>query len=243
MKLITLNTWGGRKREPLLDFIGKHADTDIFCFQEVYHQATGIEIEEYKNDMLEMFSEMKDLLPNHTGYFHPHFADYYGLALFHKKTLELSSLTEVFVHRQKEESSLKESGHHPRNVEIARFKGGFTVMNFHGLWNGKGKTDAPERIAQSERLAGTIQEISGEIVLAGDFNLDPGTESLRVIEETGLRNLIKEFGIINTRTSLYKKEGRCADYVLVSPGIKVVGFRVLPDEVSDHAALELEFEI
>ena len=58
--------------------------------------------------------------------------------------------------------------------------------------------------------------------------------------EEGLRNLVKEYGIISTRTSFYEKEGKMADYALVSPELNVLDFRVLPDEVSDHAALYLE---
>ena len=37
MKLITLNVWGGKVFEPLMDFFKKRAgDTDIFCLQEVF---------------------------------------------------------------------------------------------------------------------------------------------------------------------------------------------------------------
>ncbi len=36
--------------------------------------------------------------------------------------------------------------------------------------------------------------------------------------------------------------GRIADYALVSPDVAVVDFKVLPDEVSDHAAMYLDFE-
>lgn len=64
-----------------------------------------------------------------------------------------------------------------------------------------------------------------------------------MIENTGLRNLIKEHGITSTRTSLYTKEEKFADYVLIGPGIQVTNFEVLPDEVSDHAPLRIEFEI
>jgi len=39
MKLITLNIWGGHMFNPLLEFIQAHQDIDIFCLQEVYHQA------------------------------------------------------------------------------------------------------------------------------------------------------------------------------------------------------------
>jgi len=37
MTIITLDIWGGKVREPLLEFFRAHAsDTDIFCLQEVF---------------------------------------------------------------------------------------------------------------------------------------------------------------------------------------------------------------
>ena len=43
MKLISLNIWGGTIFEPLMKFIDKEsADTDIFCFQEVFRSETDI---------------------------------------------------------------------------------------------------------------------------------------------------------------------------------------------------------
>ena len=64
-----------------------------------------------------------------------------------------------------------------------------------------------------------------------------------MLEEAGLRNLVSEFGVLSTRTRLYARPERFADYVFVSPGIDVQNFGVLPDEVSDHAPLALEFAI
>jgi endonuclease/exonuclease/phosphatase family metal-dependent hydrolase len=61
-------------------------------------------------------------------------------------------------------------------------------------------------------------------------------------KELGMRNLITEYGVTSTRTSLYTKtEERFADYIFVSKDIEVKDFKVLPDVVSDHAALLLEF--
>jgi hypothetical protein len=37
MKLINLNTWAGKVKEPLNEFMkNKSAETDIFCFQEIF---------------------------------------------------------------------------------------------------------------------------------------------------------------------------------------------------------------
>jgi endonuclease/exonuclease/phosphatase family metal-dependent hydrolase len=54
-------------------------------------------------------------------------------------------------------------------------------------------------------------------------------------------NLVREHNVQSTRTSFYTKPDKFADYVFVTPDISVRNFKVLPDEVSDHAALYVEF--
>jgi endonuclease/exonuclease/phosphatase family metal-dependent hydrolase len=112
-------------------------------------------------------------------------------------------------------------------------------MNVHGLWNGKGKDDAPERIIQSNIIRQFIDKVGGEKILCGDFNLNPETESIKILEKD-MRNLVKDYAVTSTRTSLYKKPGKFADYIFTSRGINIKDFKVLPEEVSDHSALVLE---
>ena len=95
---------------------------------------------------------------------------------------------------------------------------------------------------QSDNIIRFLKTVKEPYVFCGDLNLTPDTESLRKLEASGMRNLIKEFGITSTRSSFYKKPMRFADYVFVSDGITVKEFKTLPDEVSDHLALYLEFE-
>ena len=116
------------------------------------------------------------------------------------------------------------------------------IFNFHGLWNGQGKTDTEDRLRQSENIINFLKTLSGEIILCGDFNLRPDTESIKIFEDFGLKNLIKDYNIKSTRTSFYEKEEKFADYIFVSAGVRVMEFKVLPEEISDHAALYLDFE-
>lgn len=119
-----------------------------------------------------------------------------------------------------------------------------SILNVHGLWNGKGKTDTPERIEQSRRIRNFMDSVKGRQIICGDFNLLPETESLSILEE-GMRNLVKEYNVASTRTSLYTRaetSGKFADYIFVSPDITILDFTVLPDEVSDHSPLYLEIE-
>ena len=52
---------------------------------------------------------------------------------------------------------------------------------------------------------------------------------------------MKETGVTSTRSHYYTKPEKFADYILVSPDITVVDFNVLPDVISDHLPLVLEF--
>lgn len=123
----------------------------------------------------------------------------------------------------------------------------FIIASIHGLWQDSIKTDTDLKIEQSKRIVKALDYLNKrfdcEIVLAGDFNLLPDTKSISIIEEFGLRNLIKEFGITDTRGPNYKKGLRFADYVFVTDGIDVHDFKVLPDPVSDHLPLFLEFSV
>jgi endonuclease/exonuclease/phosphatase family metal-dependent hydrolase len=131
-----------------------------------------------------------------------------------------------------------------KNVQWVTFKDkNLTICNFHGIWNGQGKTDTEDRINQSKNIINALKSFDTEIVLCGDFNLLPETKSLQMIkEDLGFRDLIEEYNVTSTRTSHYTKEPKFADYVFVSKGITVKDFKVLPDEVSDHAPLYVEVE-
>ena len=119
--------------------------------------------------------------------------------------------------------------------------GQITVLNMHGLWqrNSK-KADTPERLEQSEKVNGFFENIEGKRILCGDFNLAPHGEAMRKFEDNML-NLVKEYKVNSTRSSHYPKEEKFADYILVSKDVKVMDFKVLQDEVSDHLPLLVEF--
>lgn len=251
MKLITLNTWGGRGGlDALLAFFKKHEDTDVFCLQEIWNggeemigvTAGGSPLVGVSTTLL---TDIASVLPNHTFYFRPIFQDYYGVALFVKNTISVLEEGETYVYKEKGFFVPEEKGNHARNVQYAHLAtehGIRTVMNIHGLWNGNRKIDDPDRLEQSDRIAKFLCATAHPYVLAGDFNLYPDTKSIEKIEACGTRNLVKEYNVTSTRTSLYKKDEKFADYIFTSDGITVHDFKVLPDEVSDHAPLYVEFE-
>ncbi len=253
MRIICLNIWGGRAgKEKLLSFFEKYrATTDIFCLQEVWADryesfegvlAGGRPID-HSMIMTHALQEIGAALPDHEPYFAPSFYRSYGLCTFVRKDISVAQAGDVFVHKERGHVPEGDIGLHARNLQYVTLEqdgGRLTVMNFHGLWNGKGKGDCAERIAQSDRILEFAAALPNPYILCGDFNLMPDTVSLRKFETAGLRDLVKEYGITSTRTSLYDKQLGYADYAFVSDGVTVKNFEVLPDEVSDHAPLALE---
>jgi endonuclease/exonuclease/phosphatase family metal-dependent hydrolase len=240
MKLISLNIWGGHVRDPLLAFINTYKDIDIFCFQEVYHSAKEKISTEDRKVSLNIFSELKELLPEHNAFFRPVVENVYGISMFVKNTIDVLREGEIRIHDNHDYSGRGPT--HSRNLQWAECKVNqqyYSIINVHGLWNGMGKTDTPARIAQSKRIRDFADTIKTPKILCGDFNLRPDTESLKIIE-SGMSNLIKMYKVDSTRTSLYSKAEKYADYILTSD-IEIKAFSVLKDEVSDHAPLLLDF--
>lgn len=249
MKIISLNTWGGiAGAQNLIEFFKEHQGTDVFCLQEIFNGGQD-EPEEQSEDIeskvYDLLSLIKEALPKHEAFFKPHVKDYYGLAMFVKKNLSVAEEGERFVHQEKGYTLSGDLGFRARNIQFVTLetpKGLRTIINFHGLWNGGGKTDTEHRLNQSRKIIDFIKTLKNDFVLCGDFNLEPKTESLKMFEEFGLKNLIKDFNFISTRTKFYTKPVKFADYAFVSSGIIVSNFKVLPDEVSDHSPLYLDFE-
>lgn len=263
-QLETLNIWGGRLYQPLLDHVRKQASTvDLFCFQEVYSTCSSHlftrEIEDAlhqsapSNDWPEranIYQELVTALPDFTGYFsscqdrHAYsgpldFDLSFGLALFARKTLIVEQVGEYFVHRQKNSIVGTDNATIGRNLQYMQLRLAgrpVTVINLHGLWNGQGKADSPERLEQFRKVKAFVKAIRGATMVCGDLNVLPTTQSLALLEED-LRNLIKVYGITSTRTRWYPGSDHFADYVLVSPDVFIEAFEVLDEDISDHTPL------
>jgi endonuclease/exonuclease/phosphatase family metal-dependent hydrolase len=103
-----------------------------------------------------------------------------------------------------------------------------TVAHFHGLRDVGGKGDTPARADQAMRALTMLSQIASpkdDIVLAGDFNILPDSETLAIFAKWGLRDLV---GQKDTRTTLYPKAIRHANYMLVSASVDVKSFEVPP---------------
>ena len=250
VKLISLNIWGGNIHGPLLEFITKHKDTDIFCFQEILNgtdsSTTKKIIQNAPNATGTIYSQIQGILPMHSGYFAPA-QDQSGLGIFIKKGINVKNHGDIFVFRKKdamENNDPATVGKNLQYLEFAKDQKPVIIVNFHGLWIRKGKEDSNDRISQSEKIKAFLDSKLGAKILVGDFNLKPNTKSLAILESK-MRNLVKEYKVASTRSSKfydwYKFGDTFADYILVSNDLEILDFKVLQDQVSDHLPLYLEF--
>lgn len=220
MKLETLNIWGGRIYQPLIEHVQKQAkDIDIFCFQEVFStQSKRNFISEHAepkyfdypiNDYpacANIFQKLLQALPAFYGYYsssqdrldNHNFKDEdlsLGLTMFIKKTIQVKAKGNLFVHRSKNSivgTDISTIGRNLQYIQFERDKKQFTVANLHGLWNGKDKTDSFERIEQSRKTKAFLDSTSGAKILCGDFNLLPDLHSLVLLEQGYVNFLSRE---------------------------------------------------
>lgn len=226
-------------------------EVDVFCLQEVF-DADQAELDRRHPDEHvrgDLFRKIAKELSGYEG----HFAAFDDVptrqsqAIFHRAGMPVKSVTDTLVYVP--ENPVEHGSHviSSRKMQHATIDHGgrdLMIANLHGLWNGGPKHDSPDRIEQSRRVLAAIEEHGGPTVLLGDFNLLPETESVAILEEK-MTNLIRSHAVASTRTPLYRSHAdpatpKHADYVMVTPDVRVLDFKVLPDIVSDHAALYLE---
>ena len=254
MKLVSLNVWGASCGQILMDYIKNlSVTTDIFCLQEVFSSLPGAP-EVSSGARMFLFEELSRLLPEFNGFFEIRAAGWdfegkvngpvsHGLAVFVKNNLRVKSVNGKLI---------AIVDHYPDRwvkaqvVQLESQGKDLAVVNFHGISKPGDKLDTPERLDQSKKLGEIWNSLQGGKILIGDFNLDPNTESLKMLAGLG-KNLIAEFNIKNTRNevswSRHESKQMFADYAFTSGDIKVKGFEVPYNEVSDHLPMILEFEL
>ena len=249
MQVISLNILGGAIYEPLKDFIIKQAPgTDFFCFQEVYSSAKP---EIHKSGLrTNILADLQQWLPEFDAHFEilednfPRPDITSGMVIFARKGIPIKSTGKVFIHDAK--TSNVDESEPPGYIHYVRLDSA-CLAHFHGLVFPGSKVDTPERLDQSRQINKFLAGEAGQKILCGDFNLDRDTESVALIEQAGMRNLVKEFHVMTTRSEInyarFPAHDRqyFADYVFVSPDVKVEEFEFPIVNVSDHLPLRLKF--
>lgn len=260
-----LNGWGGRLNDALVPYVST-TSPDILCLQEVVHTPRADkDWLIYRDGGQELpqrarfFDDVRRALPDHAAVFCPaaqgdlwdgntRYDSQWGLATFVRNSLPVIAQNQGFVHGA---FSPYGYGDHPRSrsahaVRVFDYAAGLpvTIAHMHGLRDLAGKHDTPARLEQARRFAALVRAVAAEgdrMVVCGDFNVLPESETFRIFDEMGLTELVTTCGHTGTRTSYYRKSGQFADYMLVSAELQDAPFEVVRDpEVSDHCPLLLD---
>jgi endonuclease/exonuclease/phosphatase family metal-dependent hydrolase len=260
-----LNGWGGKLHDDLMPYLRANSP-DILCLQEVVHTpATEKAWLTYRDgdhilpQRANFFQEVAKALPNHLATFcaasqgvlwdsNVSVPSQWGLATFVRASLPIIGQIQAFVHKSYSSDGY---GDHPRSRVAHGIKvfdhdrnWPVSIVHMHGLRDLKGKTDTQERLAQAHKLAEMAIKVSGSkerLIVCGDFNVAPDSETFSVLAGIGLSDLVTSRGFTGTRTSHYSKPGKFADYMLVNASVEVHSFDVVTEpEVSDHCPLVLE---
>jgi len=232
MRIIFLNSWFGEAGKPFFDFIKKESSkTDIFCFMEFTP---------------DLFIKVSEILTGHTGFIEK------GMVLESKGVVDCQV---IFTRKDINVTASGKLNLYKNATNDVGF-GSFVIfekegkiinlLNIHGKSQPGHKMDTPARIKQSKILIDFFKDKNGPKIIGGDFNLNLDTKSVKMFEESGYRNLIRDYKIKNTRNELSWKQfnnvQHFADYVFVSKDVKVKKFEVPYLEISDHLPLILDFE-
>jgi hypothetical protein len=238
MRTIFLNCWFGEAGNPLYDFFKKQSgETDIFVLYEVsptMHQ-----------DLFKIFTNFSGEYVKNTPRS--------GQSIFVKNDIQILDNKQVHLFKQ-----LPGDTGCLQKMKLKKGNLKFVVGGVHGKAAPGSKKDTKLRLNQSKTILDSFDPKKEPTIIGGDFNLMPQTQSIKMFEQAGYINLIKEFGITSTRNhfsweqakEIEEKGGRkyfgiqtFADYAFVSPGVKVQKFEVPDIEISDHLPLILDFEV
>lgn len=250
IKVLQLNAWKGRTPDlnNLTSFL-KETNADVMLFQEVYDGSDTTTPPGFR-----LFSVFKNLFPDYDAVFKPAFCDITpvgnvetGNAIFVRgkikesknihfdvpyETVNNDARTDFSVEAQTMLSVKAEV----QNVEL-------NLISLHGIWGFDGR-DNPRRFMMVDKV---IAEFSGKenVILAGDFNLNPDTEAAKRIE----KHLHSVFG--NTLKSTFNMKFKTnpgfatavVDMIFVSPEIKVLEKECPIVDASDHLPLIATLEV
>lgn len=264
MKIMSLNGWGGKRHADLLAFL-RSDPPDVLCLQEVVHSpATTRDWLTYRDgdhvldQRANFFRDVCHALPDHWAAFCPAaqgvlwdgdtaVRSFWGLATFVNNAFPVIGQVQGFVHKDYGPDGY---GDHPRSrsahgvrIYDSTRNRSVSITHMHGLRDLRGKMDTPQRQAQCQRLMALSDHVSEQAditIICGDFNVEADSQTLAILKAAGMVELVTKRGFQGTRTSLYPKPGKFADYLLIDDESAVQSFDVVRmPEVSDHCPLVL----
>lgn len=225
MKIIFLNAWGGKLQTDITKFIAEQSrDTDIFCFQEAGENMKDI----CKSILTDYDKVVAEKSMTNQGHL-------FQATYVNKKIRILSSGVLL--------ATLPGSGL-GIYTHVRYGQSEVHVCNIHGIALPPNKLDNPDRLEQSRGVIDFLKDKPGPKIIGGDFNLFPETESVKMFEQNGYKNLIKDFEIKTTRNQVAwdrwpGNKQDYADYVFINSEVEIKSFSVPDVPASDHLPLIL----
>lgn len=244
MKIIQLNAWQGKFRREIIAFL-KAEKPDFVCMQEVndLKGRSG-----YK--FFATLDEIKEgagfsgafMSPAYSCRYMERELEYGNAILSH---VPFVSTETVFTRgKYKRHFDIEKDDGNTRNLQVASVKvGGKTlnILNHHGHRVPESKAGDDETMRQMGIIAGIVDGLQGPVVMCGDFNLAPDSQSLSLINDK-LTNLSMKNNLRRTYNQFSAVHAVC-DYIFVNDEVKVRSFEMSDEVVSDHKALVLEFDL
>ena len=240
MKILQLNAWTGRIKGALGEFLQKN-DYDVICLQEAVWN---------DNRLLENFTLTVDQIKEKSGLKHDYRSANFEIEAFGsviKQGNVILSREEIveqetkIVHGEylslKSLEDVKKQGY---TLQIVKLKSGLNIVNHHGYWL-KTPVGDEETVAAMQKVAESVHQIEGPVVMCGDLNIIHASPAMRELDF--MRDLTDEFGYKNTLNGLKFGGEVACDHILVSEEVKVEKFEVLDNLISDHKALVAEIAI
>lgn len=246
MKILQTNIWQGRLVKNFIDLV-KEINPDIITLQE----ACSCKETDFQTLNLSSLEDIKKEFPNYNEVLAPtySFRTMDAEIMFENVILSKYPILDgnvVFTDLEfKKDFNAKYDNYNIRNfvhatIDINGSK--LNVITHHGHHVEGTKEGNEETLRQMTMLRDYIKQLSGPVILTGDFNLSPKCESLEVLNAE-LKNLCILNNVQTTRNEFAKKAIQVCDYIFTNDLVKVNTFEVEKMLVSDHQALLLDFEI
>jgi endonuclease/exonuclease/phosphatase family metal-dependent hydrolase len=248
IKLFQLNIEQGKRINAIMDFIQEN-DFDVIHFQEV----TGGEHSPVHT--LDCFDILCDNLTAYHGFLsksHHCPCDpnsYFGNATFIKRDIEIIDQNIIWMNDFREvPCGDLDFTYHPYSVVSSTLvfnNKKLTLLNGHYTWSSN-PGDNELKISRARKVCDYMESLDHkEIIVTGDFNASSETLTVKQFEKFGI-NLVKQNNITNTlNPRLHKKQflfpkGVQCDFVFVPFSSKVIEFKMVEDDLSDHFGIYCE---
>lgn len=248
LKFACLNLWqGGNLLDEAVAWIRKE-DPDVIAMQEVY---------DGRDPSWERKFRSMEVLREALGYPHDAFVPALlertafgkmeqGNAVFSRFPIKANEAFFYDVPYGEREDTPEYRERTPRNLQKATLDLGganLHVFNTQGVWGEDGR-DNPRRLEMGRIIAERVRGLPN-VILTGDFNVNPDTETIAQVERE-LTNVFKD-ELASTFNMRQKTDpvfaSAVVDMVFVSPEIAVVAKSCPNADVSDHLPLLATLEI